>query len=254
MNPARKLRVVPSESRDGELESGVFRHADGEGDTFALHDAKNAACALRATLEWLDQEARTGDTRPEIRDGITEALVACAHLGGLLETSLETRRSRVDGLQLRCRPTVVRDLVQASVSRVRRRLDSERVRLDVRASTSDEPVALDPDLVSRVLDNLIDNAIRFSPRGGTIEIRHARFLSNLVISVSDEGPGVPVRDRERIFGMFQRGDEGPPSTGVGLAFCRSVAEAHRGCLEVDDAPGGGATFVLSLPAVSAPAR
>jgi len=98
--------------------------------------------------------------------------------------------------------------------------------------------------------NLVGNAIRYAPGGSSVHIR----LSNQPpsISVCDEGRGVPMEDRERIFGKFERlGRSGDGGSGLGLYISRRLARAMKGDIEIAEAPEGGAMFTLHLPAYSA---
>ncbi len=258
MAKTRKLGLVQNSlpvDHEG-VHSGVFRAEarvwakPSEAETFALHDAKNMACALHSNIEWLASTLRNERRAPagdDVLEAIAEALSASTRLSSHLKSALDERRARKDGLQTT--PTVVHvpTLIGCAIDRLRRRFEASGVELDVQGS-SDGRVMLDRPLISRVLDNLIENALRFSPTGSRVEVHYGRYGQNLVVTVSDSGPGVAAQERERIFGMFQSGpDESPTSTGVGLAFCRSVAEAHGGCLAVEDARGGGACFLLSVP-------
>ena len=106
-------------------------------------------------------------------------------------------------------------------------------------------------LLERVVQNLVANAIAHGPEtGARVTVDARRAVDHVELRVSDNGPGVDPRDRERIFEMFTRGSEpqSAPGAGIGLAFVRRVVERHHGAVTVEDAPGGGARFVVSLPA------
>jgi len=107
----------------------------------------------------------------------------------------------------------------------------------------------DRERVLEVLDNLLVNALRFAPSGSSVVLGAGEAPDAVVLFVDDAGPGVPEGERERIFERGVTGGDG--GSGLGLAVSRSLAEAHGGALEVTDAPGGGARFVLRLPAATA---
>ena len=128
-------------------------------------------------------------------------------------------------------------------------------------------VRADRKRVERVLANLVGNAIKYTPAGGRITIgadvrrvgperegaaAMARFW------ISDTGSGIPEEDRLRVFEKFQRGSEheieGIPGTGLGLAIAREIVEEHGGRIWIEAAPGGGCTFLFTLPLASAAAR
>src|SRR5205085_518454 len=104
--------------------------------------------------------------------------------------------------------------------------------------------------LEQVVTNLLENASRHAPPGTMVRIGGRRLPGaggQVEIWVSDEGIGIPDYDRQRVFEPFRRG-EGSRSSGVGLAICKAVVEAHGGTIRVERTPGGGATFVFSLPA------
>ena len=106
--------------------------------------------------------------------------------------------------------------------------------------------------VEQILTNLLGNAIRYSPREGTIEVATRSLRRDgrrfVEVSVSDQGPGVPAADRERVFEPYvQAGESRRGGLGLGLAICRRLAEAHGGAIGVEPAPSGGARFAFTLP-------
>ncbi|MFV0436097.1 MAG: two-component system sensor histidine kinase CreC [Desulfopila sp.] len=111
-------------------------------------------------------------------------------------------------------------------------------------------VTADSFLLQRALNNLLVNSIDFSPAGGTITITVEHSTHNLTIGIADQGPGIPVFAKERIFEKFyslERPQTGKKSTGLGLNFVRQVATLHRGTIELENRPEGGVLAVLSLP-------
>jgi signal transduction histidine kinase len=110
----------------------------------------------------------------------------------------------------------------------------------------------DRERLRQVLSNLIDNAVKYSPQGGEVEVSACAESSVVRIAVSDDGPGIPHDQQQLIFEKFGRaGDSGAtkPGTGLGLFIARSIAEAHGGTLDVESTPDAGATFTLTLPAL-----
>ena len=95
--------------------------------------------------------------------------------------------------------------------------------------------------------NLIGNAVRHSPRGGTVRLAFARTAGTASVTVSDEGPGIAPADQQRIFERFERADTDEGGTGLGLAISRRLARSMGGDVTLDSAPGEGARFTLTLP-------
>jgi two-component system sensor histidine kinase/response regulator len=108
----------------------------------------------------------------------------------------------------------------------------------------------DPYKIAQVIDNLISNAVKFSPHGSSIHVTVIEEDTVARVSVRDEGPGIPKEDMERIFGDFQRlrtkTTAGEKSTGLGLAIAKRIIDAHRGTLTVESEGLGGTTFSFTL--------
>jgi len=128
---------------------------------------------------------------------------------------------------------------------------SERHQVRVTSDTRVPEMQLDRDRMSQVLTNLLANAAKFWPEGGTIEVSIEREPAAVRIDVVDHGPGVPREEAEKIFEPFYRVQDDTtrsiPGTGLGLAVSRGIVEAHGGRLWVDPAPGGGSCFRMVLP-------
>ena len=107
-------------------------------------------------------------------------------------------------------------------------------------------VPADYSQIDQVVTNLLENAARHSTPGAPIEVTVAERDTALVVTVADHGPGIPADRREEVFEPFRSGGPGSGS-GVGLAICRAIVEAHGGTISAGDAPGGGAAVSFSLP-------
>ena len=114
----------------------------------------------------------------------------------------------------------------------------------------------DPDLLKRLLDNLIDNALRHAPLGGEVRVVAICDDGAWAVGVSDSGPGVPMDAQPDLFERFSRGDparsRSTGGAGLGLSICAAIARAHDGSIELAPGPLPGATFILHLPAQNRP--
>lgn len=161
------------------------------------------------------------------------------HIQNLLDMTrlgqglLETQRDWED----------LRDLVSAAARRLR--LGERNLRLDLDVAGDAQLVYAQGDLLEQVFLNLLDNAARYSPEGGTIRVTAARNGEALVTEISDEGPGIPEADRERIFDPFYRVHAGDrkSGTGLGLSICRGIVAAHGGEIRADANPAGRGTLI-----------
>ena len=153
-------------------------------------------------------------------------------------TTVELRRQRIDLLAL------------ARKAVGERQQTSERHLFSVSADLSELIGTWDGVRLGRVVDNLLDNAIKYSPRGGTVEVSVRSEAGSAILSVSDRGEGIPAADLPYIFERFRRGGnvEGRiPGTGIGLAGVHRIIELHNGTISVDSRIGEGTTFTIRLP-------
>jgi PAS domain S-box-containing protein len=168
--------------------------------------------------------------------------------------------NRIDAgrLQLETRPLDAARLVQDVVDQMRSCFaERDDVTLELVAVEPGSFVAGDEDKLRQVLINLVDNAVKYSPDGGAVEVRVEPNVTSLRVSVSDEGLGIPHGEQQRIFGKFYRVDpqlsRGVGGTGLGLYICRELVRRMDGRMTVSSKEGEGSTFVVELPLAAAPA-
>ena len=115
-----------------------------------------------------------------------------------------------------------------------------------------KPVLCDPVRIAQLIDNLVSNAIKFTPERGRVEVNAVQTNGTTTLTVSDTGIGIPVNELEHLFGRFYRAStatgSGIPGTGLGLAISKGIADAHNAELTVQSEPGHGTTFQLVLTA------
>jgi two-component system sensor histidine kinase KdpD len=149
----------------------------------------------------------------------------------------------------------LREIVGRALRQMARSLSSLKVEVQIPDGV---PILyVDPVLLEQVLVNVLDNAAKYSPAGGRIEIAAALEGERVSVGVSDEGPGIPAEARKTVFDVFYRvrgGDKEPAGTGLGLSICRGLIEAHGGQIEALPGPGGrGTTIAFWLPVHPLPA-
>src|SRR5580765_3391387 len=167
--------------------------------------------------------------------------------------------NRIDSgrLQLETRPLDVARLAEDVVEQLRSCFaERDDITLELVAAEPGSFVAGDEDKLRQVLINLVDNAVKYSPDGGAVEIRVEPYTTNLRLSVSDKGLGISHGEQQRIFGKFYRVDpqlsRGVGGTGLGLYICRELVRRMDGRLTVSSKEGEGSTFVVELPLAAAP--
>jgi signal transduction histidine kinase len=141
----------------------------------------------------------------------------------------------------------VAELVRATVAGFA--LHQDEVIMVVHADGDVPYVRGDRERLRQVVRNLLENAVKYSPAGETVDVRARGEDGRVLVTVEDSGPGIPAEQHGLIFERFGRANVGmgKPGTGLGLFIARSIAEAHDGTLNVSSAQGEGATFTLELP-------
>lgn len=236
----------------GELEAARL-HGQTEELRSALlasvsHDLRTPLTAMRGSIDSL---ASLGHSMSEAdRQELLEATRDEAErLDRYIQNLLDMTRLGHGGLKLIRDWTSPADIVASALQRLHRVL--AELRLEVLVPDDLPLLYVHPALVEQALVNVLENAARFSPPQGRLQIAVSTGAGRLRFVVSDEGPGVPEVERERIFDMFYtaaRGDRGGPGTGLGLAICQGMIGAHGGRVFVGDGLGGrGASVTLELP-------
>jgi two-component system, OmpR family, sensor histidine kinase BaeS len=137
-------------------------------------------------------------------------------------------------------------LVQDVLAMFRAAAAGARVRLVARIPPRVQPLEIDPVRIREVLTNLVSNALRYSPAGGTVTVDVDPGTAAVVIRVSDDGPGIPAADLPHIFDRFYKGTSSNGS-GLGLTIARNLMLAHGGTLSAENRPHGGTTFSAAVP-------
>jgi two-component system sensor histidine kinase KdpD len=202
----------------------------GSSRTLLRHSAVLDPAQTRQLLQDIDQEA---DRLHRLVDNLLELARA-----GVGPSALKTERTSVDALIRR----VVADATPRAGARS----------LRVRVPASLPRPSIDPVRVEQVIRNLVDNAVKFSPPSGTIDVSAAVRNDAIVVTVKDDGPGVAPEYHDRVFERFFRVEHGGVAgAGLGLAICKRFVELHGGRIELDSQPGQGAAFRFSLPLTEA---
>jgi two-component system sensor histidine kinase KdpD len=212
------------------------------------HDLRTPLATIRAVASDLRAGIEYDDaTRDELLETVCDE---AERLDRIVANLLSLSRVEAGALRPERQAVPLDELVAERLRRLGRLFTDVRVQVDI---PPDLPL-LDGDYsqLDQVVTNLLENAARHAPPGSTVRVA-ARQVGDIVdVRVSDEGIGVPDFERARIFEAFRRG-EGSASSGVGLAICKAIVEAHGGRIDVERTPGGGATFAFTVP-VREPAR
>jgi two-component system sensor histidine kinase ChvG len=216
------------------------------------HELKNPIASLRSALDGLDSVKD-----PKLRQRLMEvAREDVLRLDRLISDISEAARTDAELARARFEPVDLGPLVEQRVKNWDSRRDKGDARIAFARPRKESTLVMgDPGRLLRALDNILDNAVSFSPPGGLVEIAAAHVGNQVRVRIDDEGPGVPAEAREAIFHRFHsirpEDETFGRHSGLGLAIAKAIVEGHDGEISVydrDDAPSG-ARFIISLPAV-----
>jgi heavy metal sensor kinase len=213
----------------------------------ASHELRSPLTLMRSELEGALARPRTPAEYVRVLDEIDGEV---NHMARLVDQLLMLARADAGALQPARVPVDVADLLHEAGARWRPMAEGREVSLEVEAPDSGT-LSADPDLLRRVFDNLLDNAVRHSPPGTTVRLRGAREAHAWALEVTDEGPGIPDNAQAVLFERFARLDgargRDTGGAGLGLALSRAIAESHGGRLDLVRRNTRGAAFRLVLP-------
>jgi signal transduction histidine kinase len=227
----------------------------------------NVSHDLRTPLTHLRGAAEMALAGPPDLDRYREALADCVEEADrvlvMLNTLMDISEAESGAMQLQREPVRLIEIVARAVELYRDVAEAKGVALEVRlpppppsgyggpGTSSDEDVIVmgDRTRLEQVAANLIDNAVKYTPSGGRVEVTVGREDGQAVLSVRDTGVGIPPDERPRIWERLFRGDSSRTERGLGLglSLVRAIIEAHGGTVEVRSAPGQGSTFTVRLP-------
>jgi heavy metal sensor kinase len=214
-----------------------------------------ASHELRTPVAVISGETELALSRPDrnaaqLREALAVIQAESQRLRGAIDDLFFLARADAGERQLRSEPVDLREVAETAVRAAQSRAPDRSFTI-APASDATATVSGDRELIRRVLDNLLDNAIRYSSAGAPVELEVARSNGVVRVDVKDEGPGIPAEVRERVFERFYRGDDArarsDKGAGLGLAIARWVARAHGGDLSLAEGNGSGAVFRLTLP-------
>jgi len=271
----RSLRELTAATRavsKGDLTQKVpIRSKDELGELAASFNQMSADLAQSRDL----RRQMTADIAHELRTPLT---VILGHTEALSEGQLppdpetfeiifdETKRlnrlvedlhtlslSDAGELHLNLQKTSPDELLERGISARKSEAKAKDITLHTESSPGLPDVNVDPDRMAQVLVNLLDNALRYTPSGGTISLSASQIPAGVQIMVKDSGPGIPPEDLSHVFERFYRADKSRQreqgGTGLGLAITRSLVESQGGRIRVESQPGEGAAFIIELPEV-----
>lgn len=219
------------------------------------HDLKSPLASIQEVHNLLLEEV-PGELNPDQRRLLELNRQSGERLSEMIRNLLEVSRFEAGAPRLEMEEVDLRELAARAADRFEPTCRKQGVRLRRSLPSGPVTVAADPERAREVLENLLENALSFSPEGESVDIEVTRADGGAEIRVADRGPGVPDEEKEEIFDRFFQGDNGSERSsggsgvGLGLTLCRQIVEAHDGEIGVVDREGGGSLFRVLLPAPS----
>jgi signal transduction histidine kinase len=212
------------------------------------HDLRTPMARLRGTAELALQ---TPDNAEAGREALADAMEESERVLTMLNTLMDISEAETGTMRLALETINLPDLIRAVLDLYE--IIAEEKKITIHASLPDE-LRLEADRVriQQALANLIDNAIKYTPPGGWVEVSAEQHDQQVVIRVKDTGMGISTEDLPRIWDRLYRGDKSRSQKGLGLGLClvKAVVQAHQGKVEVTSQPGDGSLFTIILPRVS----
>lgn len=209
----------------------------------AAHELRTPLTAIR-----IQAQIAQRSPQPDERQKALNKLVAGVERAGHLVSQL-LQMARLEPEAARAVPTPVRldGLVKTVVGAFSAQAEARAIDLGITEATPVE-IAGQPESLRVMLDNLVDNALRYTPSGGRVDLALVRQEGRAVLTVSDNGPGIPAPEREKVFDRFYRlAGSDIPGSGLGLAIVREIAAQHQADIRLEDTPGGGLTVRMRFP-------
>lgn len=211
------------------------------------HELKTPLTNVRMYAELLQETL--ADEEHTAQRYLAVIVAESERLSRLIGNVLSFSRQQRGRLQLHRRPVQVDEIIERVLAAFKPALDARQVRIQFSPGAPGQGL-LDPDALTQILNNLLGNVEKYAHQGGAVEIASLQQAGQLSITVRDHGPGIPLKDRERVFRPFQRLgerlDEGATGTGIGLSIARELARLHGGELSLRPSTSG-ACFELRLP-------
>jgi two-component system, sensor histidine kinase and response regulator len=240
----KRLQAEIQAERDALIDSQKQKEQLFE---FIVHDLKNPLATIQVGLDLLSDRE---DNPPSLQLQLLRIRETAQGMGRMVQNILDIGRAEQMGLELRRS----RIRLHEWIPNLLREVEFRAQRLNQRMAwecPEDASIEVDQDLLRRVILNLLDNALKYSPAGGQTRIEAEVTGTGVLLKVRDEGQGIPEHMREAIFSKFMRLAEGESKTrsssGLGLTFCQVVAESHGGRIWVEANQPKGSVFVIEIP-------
>ena len=210
------------------------------------HDLRSPLTAILGYMELVERVGTLNDSQREFLGRLRASVQHMTSLVnelldlGRLESGFDTRREFVD----------IRNVLEYSLNVFDSQIRKKNINLKREIGETLEPLRANPIRIRQMIDNLVGNAIKYSPPGSEVKVNVSMQDRQIILQVSDQGPGIPPDEQGRVFEKFFRASNRPgevEGSGLGLAIVKSIVESHQGRVWVESKLGSGSTFIVLLP-------
>ncbi|HDQ73634.1 MAG TPA: cyclic nucleotide-binding domain-containing protein [Chloroflexi bacterium] len=216
-----------------------------------VHDLRNPLGVIFSGLELLNRSEFVEEDREYCQSVLAAMTRSVTRMRYLVDTLLDIARLEEGVFAFQRKPISLTDLIEETVAEERHLATRSKIILILDVAPDLPSIQADRHVVQRVLTNLLDNALKFTPGGGRVQVAAKQEGDRAFVTIADTGPGIPPEERTRIFEKFTQvqGNVGRHrGSGLGLTFCQLAIEAHDGRIWVEDGPNGqGSQFIFTLP-------
>jgi len=234
---AQQVATRAEAARQGEELKSIMLDA-------LAHEFKTPLTPIKAAVTSMLSEGGMSPSHQELLRIVDEET---DRLNSMLTEAIQMSRIEAGHLHLHQRPHSIDELIHAQIRKVAESLEGRQVKVEVPATLP--RVRVDPELIGIVINQLLNNAVRYTPPGSSLAISGRREGDEVVVSIQDKGPGISELEQDKIFEKFYRGKEHReriPGTGMGLNIAQEIVRAHQGRIWVESQPGKGSTFSFSV--------
>ena len=212
------------------------------------HDLRSPLTAILGYMELIE---RTGPLNENQLDFLHRLQGSVQHITNLVNELLDLGRLEA-GFDTRREPVQLENVLKFSLDVFDGQVKKKKINLITKIDKDLKPVRANPIRIRQMIDNLVGNAIKYTPNNGVVQVIMMMEENQIVMRVEDTGPGIPAEEQNRIFEKFYRATNRPESvegSGLGLAIVKSIVDSHQGRVWVESKAGAGSTFVVLLPAL-----
>jgi two-component system phosphate regulon sensor histidine kinase PhoR len=215
------------------------------------HELRTPLANVRLLAETLSRDSEQVNLPERLRRSVAQIDIESGHLAQMVNELLDLSRIEQGTARLEVEDVALEPVVAATIERLRLFAERQGVTLWADLPEALPPVRADAERIAQVLMNLLHNAVKFSPSGGRVTVGAKAGPDDVIVSVRDEGVGIPERELERIFERFYKVDRarvrGKGGTGLGLAIARHIVEGHGGRIRAESEEAAGSTFSFTIP-------